>query len=316
MAGGGGNRGYVSIDRTQEQVERRIKRAEQQAFKAGFDTNLSSFLAALLYQYNERDSDLIQKRLDIIRSFIADELDEAVDSLFGGSVAKHTYVDGISDVDSLFIMKAEAVGAIEPSDVVSYIADLASTRLGNSAEVSAGDLAITVRYPEEAMEIQILPAVRDKDGEVKISSADGESWSKITPRRFQQALTKRNQECSGKLIPVIKLAKAILANLPEAQRMTGYHIESLAVSAFRNYTGSTTTHEMLVAFFGQAKQLVRAPIKDSTGQSINVDGYLGEENSNARVRRSFVLERIEKRMRNANSASSLVVWESIFGLDT
>ena len=118
-------------------------------------------------------------------------------------------------------MKSDVVDAATPSDLVSYFADLVSTRLGGSAEVSAGDLAVTVRYPKDDMEIQILPAIQDKDGHIKISSADGESWSQIAPRSFQQALTKRNQECNGKLVPVITLVKAILATWPDSPKLSG-----------------------------------------------------------------------------------------------
>ncbi len=46
---------------------------------------------------------------------------------------------------------------------------------------------------------------------------------------FQQALTKRNQQCGGKLVPTIKLAKAINGQLPANQALSGYHMESLAI---------------------------------------------------------------------------------------
>jgi hypothetical protein len=246
---------------------------------------------------------------------LSNELDDSIISKFGGSVAKHTYVDGISDVDTLFVMKSSTKDFPSPKNLLSHMAQLISTRLGNGVTVSAGNLAVTVQYANDGMEIQILPAVQEEGGKVKIAALDGLRWSNIAPLRFQEALTKRNQECSGKLVPVIKLAKGILATLPDAQKLSGYHVESLAIAAFRNYSGEMTTHAMLVEFFAQAKQLVKAPIRDSTGQSVNVDDYLGAGNSDERLRRSYVLERIEKRMRNANAASSLDSWRDIFGLD-
>ena len=97
--------------------------------------------------------------------------------------------------------------------------------------------------------------------------------------------------------------------------MSGYHVESLAVDAFRNYTGLKTTGDMLVEFFSRSKTIVQSPIKDSTGQSVHVDEYLGAENSVDRLRRSVVLERIEKRMRNATISNSVPIWRSLFGID-
>jgi hypothetical protein len=69
---------------------------------------------------------------------------------------------------------------------------------------------------------------------------------------------------------------------------------------------------MLPYFFDRAKDLVLAPIRDSTGQSINVDEYLGEENSAVRKEVSHLLKGIEKRMRNASAAQSKERWTELF----
>jgi hypothetical protein len=116
------------------------------------------------------------------------------------------------------------------------------------------------------------------------------------------------------LIPTIKLAKAIIGTLPEGQRLSGYHVESLAISAFKEYGGPKTTAGMLPVFFEKARELVRNPMRDSTGQSIHVDGYFGSSESPKRIASSHVLERIGKRMRNASAHMSRDQWKAIFGL--
>ena len=135
------------------------------------------------------------------------------------------------------------------------------------------------------------------------------------PENFQKALTRRNEECGGKLVPTIKLAKAVIGNLPDAQRLTGYHVESLAIAAFRSYDGTKTTAAMLPVFFEKARELVLSPISDSTGQSVHVDGYLGSANSVPRQAASHLLNRIAKRMRNASAYQSSDQWEALFGSD-
>ena len=313
----GGSSDYIPTNRTPEDVRKRLKQAEKVTLGSTFNVELSNLLQELLAGANDRDTDLVGDRLETIRSFVGDDFESVVDVRFGGSVAKHTYVDGLSDIDTLLILKKDAVAGDAPKDVIAHVASLVKNRIGqdpNVVSVEPGSMAVTVTYAD-GMELQLLPALTRPDGRVQVASSDGSEWSAIRPRAFQEKLTERNQACNGRLVPVIKLAKTVLANLPPAQQLTGYHVESLAIAAFKNYAGEKTTHEMLVQFFAKAKELVASPIKDSTGQSVNVDDYLGGPASEARKRRKFMLERIEKRMRNANVMGSISVWQSILGLD-
>jgi len=311
--GGSGGGGPIRPQRNPDQVRDELAREEKRALEAGFKTELSGMLDTLLSGYNDRDHGLISRRIDELKEFIGADLESAVTSLFGGSVAKHTYVDGLSDVDTLIVMKSADLDAETPQGLIDRFGNLIRTRLGSTAEVSVGQMAVTVQYGD-GMELQILPAVADQSGKVLIPSANANKWSRIAPKRFQDALTRRNQECGGKLIPTIKLAKAINNTLPEALRLSGYHLESLAVDAFRGYSGPCTTSDMLRKFYSAGKKIVLDPIKDRTGQSVHVDDYLGAANSRDRQVRSGVLERIEKRMINATSASSVTAWQDIFGL--
>jgi hypothetical protein len=115
----------------------------------------------------------------------------------------------------------------------------------------------------------------------------------------------------GKLVPVIKLAKAIISNLPEPQQMTGYHCEALAIQVFRNYTGEKTVKGMLRQFFEKGSEKVLTQIKDSTGQSVHVDEYLGSENSLSRRIVGEGLARVARRILNADVAKSKDFWNSI-----
>jgi hypothetical protein len=128
-------------------------------------------------------------------------------------------------------------------------------------------------------------------------------------------LTARNGECGGKLVPTIKLAKAVIGTLPKGQQLSGYHVESLAIAAFKDYKGLKTTSAMLPAFFQRAKDLVLQPITDRTGQSIHVDEDLGPAGSEGRQKASHILNQIAKRMRNATGASSTSQWKEIFKLE-
>jgi len=285
-------------------------REESDKASAEFEQELAGFLSDLLAAFNARDVDLVRERLEIAKRALEDEFENTVDQLFGGSVAKHTYVDGLSDIDSLLIMKPGDQETTSPREMLDKMGLKLAAVLPKDVHLSHGDMALTLTYPD-GMNIQLLPAFRTDTG-LKVPKAGENTWSEIDTEAFTQALTRRNEECGGKLVPTIKLAKAALAALPEEYRLTGYHTESLAIAAFAGFDGTKTTTSMLPYFFACAKVLVLAPIRDSTGQSVHVDEYLGSENSHARQIVSHLLDRLAKRMRNASAAKSNAQWKSVF----
>jgi Second Messenger Oligonucleotide or Dinucleotide Synthetase domain len=311
MGGGGGGGPFIS--RSPEELTQLVRKTEDETAIRNFETDLGGLLNDLLASANTRDVELVEERLDKVKDALGGPLENTIDTLFGGSVAKHTYVDGLSDVDSLLILNDSTLARARPSEALERVARIIRRASGPGVKVSTGRLAVTVEYPD-GMSIQLLPAFKTDAG-LKVPSSRHDGWSGISPQRFQRALTKRNGECAGKLVPTIKLAKAIIGQLPEGQRLSGYHVESLAIAAFRDYTGTKTTAAMLPVFFEKARNLVMKPIRDSTGQSIHVDEYLGPENSKERVAAGHVLGRIEKRMRNASAHMSKDQWEALFRSD-
>src|ERR1035437_8791549 len=99
--GGSGGGGVFSSFRTPEQLSDTIRRAETETSAAVFETQLSEILAGLLAGYNARDITLIRERLGDVKEHLEGAIEGTTDQLFGGSVAKHTYVDGLSDIDAM-----------------------------------------------------------------------------------------------------------------------------------------------------------------------------------------------------------------------
>ena len=261
-----------------------------------------------LADFNDRDIEGTQKVFNQVKSDIENEIEDTVDILFGGSISKHTYVDGISDVDALVLLNNSELANKSPSEAKSFLADLLRDRYGKKA-VYEGVLAVTVSLQDKT--IQLLPALRHGE-RVKIASSDGHNWSEVNPKGFANALTKANQSLDGKLVPCIKLIKAIVATLPEKRQITGYHTESMAINVFRGYGGPKTTKAMLKYFFEHASDHVTKPVKDSSGQSIHVDEYLGAENSLKRRIIADALGRIGRKIRNADGAGAPERWKELF----
>lgn len=310
----GGSRGGPFAHRGPKKLADLVRQAEDKTADAAFETVVANSLASLLSNYNDRDDRIVRERLDEVKAALEDSIEGTVDQLFGGSVAKHTYVDGLSDIDSLVIINDTTLEDASPQQALARISEILRVRVGESATISAGRMAVTVEYAD-GMKVQLLPALRAKGGRLRVPSSRHRGWSGIDPSGFREALTRRNQECGGKLIPTIKLAKAINGTLPESRRLSGYHLESLAIAAFRNYSGLKTTRAMLPALFEKAQALVLSPIRDSSGQSVHVDEYLGSANSEHRRVVSHILGRVAKRMRNATVAGSIEQWQALFGLE-
>lgn len=306
----GGSGGGTFSTSSPEELRAKVREAESQSEDAAFETALSDSLGALLGSANERDVALANERLKHAVELLEEDIEGSLDSLFGGSVKKHTYVDGLSDIDSLIIVNNSELLDQNPSKIIGYIAEKLANGAIEGAKISTGSLAVTVDY-DDGMSIQLLPAIKTSTG-LKVPSWTTNDWSNINPEKFATALTKRNQECAGKLVPTIKLAKAINATLPEDAQLSGYHIESLAISAFRSYEGPKTVNKMLPHFFDRSKDLVLSAITDKSGQSVHVDEYLGADNSEQRKSASHILSRIHKRMRNATAAHSQDQWLALF----
>lgn len=305
--GGSGGGGYFSGD--PRKALREIKEAESQTESQEFAAGANQALGSLLSDFNNRNVEAINRHLEDIKQALDEELDDGtIDLRFGGSVSKHTFVDGLSDVDSLVMLDNCDLADGSPSEAKEYLARRLREEFPGQ-RIETGRLAVTIHF--EDAEIQLLPAVSCK-GAVKIAESGRDRWAAVRPKEFATALSEVNERVGGKVVPVIKLAKAVLATLPEKQQLSGYHTESLAVDIFRGYKGPQTHKDMVKHFFEGASKRVEKPIADVTGQSTHVDEYLGKAGSLERRIVSDSLARIARRMSNADAAASVDQWTALF----
>ena len=81
------------------------------------------------------------------------------------------------------------------------------------------------------------------------------------------------------------------------RKIGGYHMEALAIDAFRNYPGDHDSKSMLIHLLGYSITAVMRPIDDPTGQSRFVDGYLGPSGSPERRRASTYFGQMRGKVR-------------------
>ena len=266
------------------------------------DDNFNRYCEDLLVRYNRRNMKALTTHLDSLCNFLRSEGNHVVHTMFGGSVQKGTYVTGLSDVDVLLIVNESSLANQPPARVKKYVKEIIERRLPNNP-VRAGNLAVTVKYSDKT-EIQLLPVIRTKTGGVRIAQPGTSRWSKIAhPERFTEKLAKVNSERDGRVVPVIKLVKAMADCFIAQQdrKLSGYHIESLAIDAFTDYQGSLDPKTMLIHLLGHSINAVKGPIVDSTGQSRHVDDYLGQAGSKLRKGASTQLGQMRAEVRRCKA---------------
>ena len=263
----------------------------------------------LLARYTRRNQQAVTRHLESLCNIIRNE-GHVVQTMYGGSVQRGTYVTSLSDVDVLLIVNQSSLLNQPPARVIQQVRRTIKGRLPNNS-VIAGNLAVTVGYAD-GFEIQALPAIRTNSGGVRIAEPGSTGWSNVVhPENFARMLAEVNDANNGRMVPVIKLAKA-MANCHigrPSRKLSGYHLESLAIRAFRNYQGPQDPKAMLNHFLSHSVTAVKSPIADTTGQSGYVDEYLGPANSRLRNRASIYFSQMRA---NVNSCRSRAQFDNLF----
>ena len=269
------------------------------------NSDFNQYCERLLAQYNRRNTAATTKHIEGLCNILRQQ-GYVVHTMFGGSVRRGTYVNGLSDVDVLLIVNQSSLANRQSADVIAYVKEAIAQRLPNN-RVSAGNLAVTVEYAD-GTEIQVLPTIRRSGGGIRIANPGNTGWSNVArPDVFAQTLVEVNQANGSRVLPTIKLAKAIAdcyVRRP-SRKIAGYHMEALAIEAFRNYGGDLDSKSMLVHLFSHSINAVMSPIADPTGQSGHVDETLGRRNSSSRQRVSTYFGQMRALVRSCSTKQDL-----------
>ena len=107
------------------------------------EDNFNRYCEELLVRYKRRNAESLASRLENLCGFLRNEGTHVVQTMFGGSVQKGTYVTGLSDVDALLIVNESSLMNQPPSKVKKFVRDAVQMGLPNNS-VRAGNLAVTV----------------------------------------------------------------------------------------------------------------------------------------------------------------------------
>src|SRR5438874_1171272 len=126
MGGGGGGGNYNlnpgEIARLRDEARARLDRSR-------LDSDVNSLLQHSLVDLNDRDKEEAASRLEQIQKSLGGTTLDVDRVVFGGSVAKHTYVDGLSDIDALVVLDPGAIGSDTPEEMRDAFRKLLMQRL-------------------------------------------------------------------------------------------------------------------------------------------------------------------------------------------
>lgn len=301
MAGGGGR----YFPKQSKALSRLLQQTQQQQ---DVDIEINDYLHELLAKFNARDVEKINEYLEDLVEVLGSKVE--IDKInFGGSLAKHTYVDGLSDVDALVVLDSDEHGDESPQELIARFHQALKTKLSRAKveSIDKGRMAVTIAY-DDGTEIQLLPAKKKGDA-IAIPNPERSGWKSVDPRAFREKLTAANDKLNGLLVPTIKLFKAAMAKLPEQQQISGYHAEALCLKSLAGYHGPPTLRGTVQHAFEQGAQNVLSPIADVTGQSGHVDEYLGGPSSTQRMVVHNGLHGLARRLKNAPTTLG---WKATF----
>ena len=149
-----------------------------------------------------------------VRDCIRGGFDVETDFL-SGSYKRHTKTKPLKDVDVLFVLGEKEKWRRDkpPIETLQAFEQCLKTKY---ADVELCRRAVTVEfekayYPEEhegkVLSIDAVPAFESGDDEYEIPDKITGMWIKTNPKKHKEQATAKNQEMSGRWVPLVKMLK-------------------------------------------------------------------------------------------------------------
>ncbi len=86
----------------------------------------------LLARYNRRNTAATTRHINSLCNVLRHEGCEVIQTMFGGSVRRRTYVNGLSDVDVLLMVNQSSLVSRPPAQVISHVEEILKRRFRNN----------------------------------------------------------------------------------------------------------------------------------------------------------------------------------------
>jgi len=170
-----------------------------------------------------------------IRSRIAKYLHVA-DSMLTGSYSRYTKINPLNDID-IFLIRNERREALStdgsgifPGAAIDEVVKAVQQAYPQTATIKKQSRSVNVQIAGLEFGFDIIPAwLRQPDG-YWIPDTDSGSWLPTDPDAHARILTEANDNCSGKLKPLIKMLKHWSRNNYDLIR--SFHLELICAQIF------------------------------------------------------------------------------------
>lgn len=137
---------------------------------------------------------------------------ELDDHFLTGSYRRQTKTKKLKDVDMFVVLEAggEQAGMRKqhPSVVLTELEKILNERY---ADVTVDGFACTVKFgaDDEVASFDVVPAFKRTGGGYEIPDADRARWIATNPKIHHEQSTAKNDKCSGRFVPFVKMIKGI-----------------------------------------------------------------------------------------------------------
>mgnify|MGYP000849253719 CR=1 FL=1 len=194
-------------------------------------SNSQYLLEQALANLKVANSDEIANRRDAItkalnKSF-RDNPDSTKNSMMIGSYGRHTAINGISDLDMVYILPASMQnqyrGKGGTSKALRDVREAIESHY-SSTDVTVSSPVVVVKFANFKFEVQ--PVFSESDGTFKYPDTKLDIWKPIKPRKEIEAVKQMDEQSHGTLRKVCRLARAWKDK--HAVKMNGLLIDTLA----------------------------------------------------------------------------------------
>lgn len=266
-------------------------------------------------------------KAELRHNYVRDVLEAAgiiVGSFLQGSFARKTMLKPLKDVDivcllpetkrSDFTGPGGAARALE--SFKEPIGSKWPTAKFDSGEEPAGK-ALRVEFDDVDFTIDLVAAfeVPGDTEDVIIADREADEWVVAKSRTLNRLIRERNQECGGRFIHQVRMAKTLKHTHEDLDHFKGIVIESVAYEAVKT---SMTHQEALAAIVKAAADLLRGPLMDPTGEGDVTAKWSYAERQRAVEKLGELSQRAEEALSleaGGDEHGAQDVWGSVLGED-
>ncbi len=236
-----------------------------------------------------------------------------------GSFARHTMlgpklrdIDKVVEFDDKWWNDLNGPGG--PQKAISLIHDALAPYLPG-AQFEAKKHALAITLPGNGFNFDAVPAFNPEDdsGWIYIADTEDDQWEPSSTYILIKTIAERNQECEGRFVRQVRMAKQAVHNARLSDALPGLHVET-----FTFYAVSTAVDhaDAVAATLAMGAQLLGGPYADPTGTDQISDRLSVAAVAQAKSGMRHLTARAAEAQRLAAEGKEIAaahIWAEIFG---